>query len=90
MKDHKNPFDKYISYAVETIYFDVNKYVDELIKDINKEIERKLEDIGYVKVVKCRDCKHFKFAFDIFGTCKFFNKLACSYDYCSYGERKKQ
>lgn len=54
-------------------------------------IERREEAIpeGYVKVVRCKDCKHFITQYEITGKrCFVFGTQTQLDDYCSHGERR--
>ena len=55
-------------------------------------IERREEAIpeGYVKVVRCKECKHFKFIYNYLGRCECLNIAMLSNDFCSRGERKEE
>ena len=66
MSERKEPLPlPEFSYRAE---FDLSSYMDEYTKRVQRAIdeqvlhncERELEGFGYVKVVRCRDCKWFK------------------------------
>ena len=53
------------------------------IEDIFKDID---ENADIVKVVRCRDCKHYK---DEHSNCWLMRVKMIPNDYCSYGERRE-
>jgi hypothetical protein len=73
------------------IKFDVSGYVDSLVKNIDEEIERQLAEAGFIKVVRCKDCKFWQ---DNNGgypheDCKWnHDETPDEDDYCSGGERR--
>lgn len=44
----------------------------------------------YVKVVRCKDCKHFEPTKDTFGACEMLTTYMHNNGYCSWGERKDE
>lgn len=64
-------------------YVSITQFVNSCVNEINeREAERladRLNELGYVKVVRCRDCKHFTPK----GTHKFENGKTNA-DYCTY------
>ena len=66
---------------------------------VDKEGRAKIEPVilvpkDYVQVVRCKDCKHMKYAIDKAknGMCGVHSALIImnGNDYCSYGERKEE
>lgn len=57
------------------------------IEALSEEIEK----AGYVKVVRCKDCKYRRNDYDGFGyyECIELRQLMCEDDFCSHGERRE-
>ena len=56
-------------------------------------IKRREETIpeGYVKVVRCKDCKHYYALNEVRGNCSEYNFVEkIPIDYCSWAERKEE
>ena len=52
------------------------------------QFKRMVVQLGYEKVVHCKDCKHLMFS-DFYGACGAVRMgIVSPYDFCSYGERK--
>lgn len=63
-----------------------SKYAERISRVIDEQtlanVEHQLAMYGYVKVVRCRDCKHF-------GYCKFYARSENkSNGFCAWGERR--
>ena len=90
-EEKRKKIDDFTYYADNTFWFDVNGYVDSLVKTVNKEIERKLAEVGYIKVVRCKDCKYWSPPRDEedcgYGWCSLTGYIAVKVDYCSQAER---
>lgn len=71
----------------ERIPFDLDKITDEYMRRItaatDELMDEKLASIGYVKVVRCRDCEHYKGAICLNG---FIDGVPDAF--CSWGERR--
>ena len=71
----------------ESITLDLDKITDERIRRIvaatDELMDEKLASIGYVKVVRCRDCKHYE---GVLCTNGFIDGNPDAF--CSWGERR--
>lgn len=77
----------------ESITFDLDKITDEYMRRVNAAtdelMDEKLASIGYVKVVRCRDCKHFRSHGDDYLFCNLAGRELDGGDgFCAWGERK--
>ena len=76
----------------ESITLDLDKITDERIRHIaatDELMDEKLASIGYVKVVRCRDCKHFRSHGDDYLFCNLAARELDGGDgFCAWGERR--
>lgn len=82
-----------MSVIYESITFDLDKITDERIRHIaaatDELMDEKLASIGYVKVVRCRDCKHFRSHGDDYLFCNLASRELDGEDgFCAWGERR--
>lgn len=76
--------------------FSIEDFVDKYVERVNREIdqrvldkvEHRLAEYGYVKVVRCRDCK-FCMAYMAGAYCDYMAHAVEPDGFCSWGERKK-
>lgn len=78
--------------------FNIEDFVDKYVERVNREIdqrvldkvEHRLAEYGYVKVVRCRDCRHFITISAIeISFCARVDYEVMPDDFCSYGKRKE-
>jgi len=76
-----------MSVIYESITFDLDKITDEYMRRVNAAtdelMDEKLASIGYVKVVRCGDCKHYE---GVLCTNGFIDGNPDAF--CSWGERR--
>lgn len=77
----------------ESITFDLDKITDEYMRRVNAAtdelMDEKLASIGYVKVVRCEDCKHFRSHGDDYLFCNLASRELDGGDgFCAWGERR--
>lgn len=82
-----------MSVIYESITLDLDKITDERIRHIaaatDELMDEKLASIGYVKVVRCRDCKHFRSHGDDYLFCNLAARELDGGDgFCAWGERR--
>lgn len=63
-----------------------------IIEDLYNEHKHKEYMTGLIRgeLIRCKDCKHFKFIYDYLGRCECLNIAMLSIDFCSRGERKDE
>ena len=82
-----------MSVIYESITLDLDKITDERIRHIaaatDELMDEKLASIGYVKVVRCGDCKHFRSHGDDYLFCNLAARELDGGDgFCAWGERR--